>query len=307
MKRILAPILSLLFVFGVMAFSSPITYAEEPMTPLSYPTDSPVLDSDLDGLTDTGETMLFQTDPKNPDSDSDGWYDGTEILAKTDPLDSTSPSATTLITPNPSSTQTPWVWYVTRASGLTAFVFAWLTIFLGIAIRLPGLKNIIRPVYSLSIHYTLAVQTLFFAFLHGISFLFDPFKLPTLADAFIPFHISPDKLDPFSLALGIMAFYGFIILVFTSWIKPMISQRVWRITHFLNIFVYATVVAHALFLGTDMKIPLYRNIFISINIFLVTILLLNFILKFSNILSRTTQQLPSSSPPDSSNPNMRIL
>lgn len=295
------------FILGVIVFASPITHAEELAVSLSYP-DSPILDSDLDGLTDIGETTLFQTDPKNPDSDSDGWYDGTEILAKTDPLDSTSPSATTIITPNPSSIQTPWVWYITRASGLIAFAFAWLTIFLGVAIRLPGLKNIIRPVYSLSVHYTLAVQTLFFAFLHGISFLFDPFMLPTLADAFIPFHISADKLDPLSLALGIMAFYGFIILVFTSWIKPMIPQRIWRITHFLNIFVYATVVAHVLFLGTDMKIPLYRNIFIGINIFLVILLFSNLALKLSNVLRRRAIQQPPPSPPTTpAQPNMQIL
>ena len=247
-------------VLGTLFFAVSNAHAEEPTLSVSYP-DGPILDSDLDGLTDVGETTIFKTDPKNPDSDSDGWYDGTEVLAKTDPLDSTSPSATTIVTHNPSSIEVPWVWYVTRASGIIAFAFAWLAIFLGIA-----------------------VQTLFFALLHGISFLFDPFMAPSLADAFIPFHISPSKLDPLSLALGIMAFYGFIVLVITSWIKPMIPQRLWRITHFLNIFVYVAVIAHALLLGTDMKVPLYRNIFIGANVFLMSLLLINFALKLANAI-----------------------
>ncbi len=44
------------------------------------------------------------------------------------------------------STDTPWVWYFTRASGLVAFAFAWIVVFLGVAIRLPVLKKIISPV-----------------------------------------------------------------------------------------------------------------------------------------------------------------
>ncbi|MGB2791550.1 MAG: hypothetical protein WBC29_03280, partial [Candidatus Moraniibacteriota bacterium] len=93
-----------------------------------------------------------------------------------------------------------------------------------------------------------------------------------------------------------------------SWIKPMIPQRIWRITHFLNIFVYATVVAHVLFLGTDMKIPLYRNIFIGINIFLVILLFSNLALKLSNVLRRRAIQQPPPSPPTTpAQPNMQIL
>ncbi len=282
----------LTFILGLVLSVPTIAYAETLPNSVSYP-DGPILDSDLDGLTDTGETTVFKTDPANPDSDSDGWYDGTEVLATTDPLDATSPSVTTVITSEPSSVPTPWVWYVTRASGLVAFAFAWVVIFLGIAVRLPGLRNIIRPAYSLSVHYTLAVQTLFFALFHGISFLFDPFILPTLSDAFIPFHISASKIDPLPLALGILALYGFIILVVTSWIKPMIPQRLWRITHFLNIFVYAAVIAHALLLGTDMQTPLYRDIFIGANALLVTLLAMNFILKLVESLRRTH---PAASP-----------
>lgn len=276
----------LTFMLGLIVCIPTVARAEALPNSVSYP-DGPILDSDLDGLTDIGETTIFKTDPANPDSDSDGWYDGTEVLAATDPLDATSPSATTVITSEPSSVPTPWVWYVTRASGLVAFAFAWVVVFLGIAVRLPGLKSILRPAYSLSVHYTLAVQTLFFALFHGISFLFDPFILPTLSDAFIPFHISASKIDPLSLALGILALYGFIMLVITSWIKPMIPQRLWRITHFLNIFVYAAVIAHALLLGTDMQVPLYRNIFIGANIFLMSLLLINFALKLAGVIRRT--------------------
>lgn len=275
-----------LLLVSAFFFASFAVQAEEPLPEILYP-DNLVLDSDLDGLTDIGETTLFKTDPNNPDTDSDGWYDGTEVLATEDPLDRTAPSATTTVSADVSSVETPWVWYLTRASGLVAFAFAWMVIFLGIAIRLPILKSILSPVYSLSVHHSLGFQTLFFSLLHGGSFLFDPYLKPTLADTFIPFWT--DKLDPFSLALGILALYGFIALVITSWLKPMIPHRVWRITHFLNIFVYTAVIGHALLLGTDLANPLYRNIFIGANVFLMGLLILNLALKAIGVLRRSGQ------------------
>ena len=43
-------------------------------------------DVDADGISDYDETRIYGTDPKNPDTDSDGIQDGAEILAGTDPL-----------------------------------------------------------------------------------------------------------------------------------------------------------------------------------------------------------------------------
>ena len=44
-------------------------------------------DADHDGLTDGAELFVYHTDSTNPDSDGDGWNDGEEIGAETDPLD----------------------------------------------------------------------------------------------------------------------------------------------------------------------------------------------------------------------------
>jgi hypothetical protein len=44
-------------------------------------------DTDNDGLSDADETDFYLTDPSSPDSDLDGYHDGEEIDAGTDPLD----------------------------------------------------------------------------------------------------------------------------------------------------------------------------------------------------------------------------
>ncbi|UJG41078.1 MAG: hypothetical protein K9W45_01130 [Candidatus Heimdallarchaeum aukensis] len=44
-------------------------------------------DSDNDGLSDDSETLIYQTDPLDPDTDDDAYTDGDEIETGTDPLD----------------------------------------------------------------------------------------------------------------------------------------------------------------------------------------------------------------------------
>jgi uncharacterized membrane protein len=61
---------------------APISEPEEETqaTTEPFPTQaSPGVDTDSDGLTDTEETRIYQTDPRLPDTDKDGFLDGNEV------------------------------------------------------------------------------------------------------------------------------------------------------------------------------------------------------------------------------------
>lgn len=63
---------------------------EEPQVPspgATEPTTSGT-DSDGDGLSDSGETLITGTDPNDADSDNDGLEDGVEVANRMNPLDS---------------------------------------------------------------------------------------------------------------------------------------------------------------------------------------------------------------------------
>ena len=45
-----------------------------------------IVDSDQDGISDKDEVAIYKTDPKNSDSDDDGYLDGEEIRKGYDPL-----------------------------------------------------------------------------------------------------------------------------------------------------------------------------------------------------------------------------
>jgi hypothetical protein len=252
----------------------------------------PVLDTDLDGLTDQGEIQIYKTDPNKADTDNDGYDDGVEVLAGTDPLDPKSFPGSPVVAENVVATEqssvkpaeAPIAWYISRASGIVAFILLYISIFLGLTLRVPFLRKVFLPIYSMNIHCWISVQATLFAFVHGFSLLFDKWLGFSLIEIFVPFASA--KFQPGLMTLGSLAFYFMIILIVTSYGRKFMSQKIWRITHFTNLVLYGIVFVHALYLGTDLKIEAVRNIFLYANAFLVLIMLINIELRISDVISR---------------------
>jgi predicted ferric reductase len=150
--------------------------------------------------------------------------------------------------------------------------------FLGLAIRTPLLNRIIKPVYSFRVHCWISLQALIFALIHGLSLLGDKFVNFNLGHIFVPFfpQTSP-SVDQNFLALGIIGFYLMVILVASSYWRNGISYSFWRGLHFLNVGMFIIIFIHSLFLGTDMKIEIIRNIFIWANVFIIILMFINFL------------------------------
>lgn len=281
MKRIifLTLIISLpLFVFvGVNAQEIQSSI----LTQVDYQGQVPV-DMDLDGITDQGEIQIYNTDPVNPDSDSDGYYDGIEIIAETEPLNKNSipgvPSAV-----QGTQYEIPWAWYFSRASGLVAFILLYISIFLSLTLRVSFLRNLFAPLYAMQAHCWISLQATILALIHAVVLIFDKFFGLNLVDIFIPFASNYEKN---LVALGILSFYLMLILVATSYGKKYISQKTWRMVHFLNIILYVVVVLHAYYLGTDMQNDIVKNIFVYSNVFLVLLMLVNMFLRIKEKITR---------------------
>lgn len=230
----------------VIFFASSSVMAKEPKVDYG---NEVIIDSDLDGVTDQAETQVYFTDSKKPDTDGDGILDGVEILKGTDPLDANNPSVFSAETNN----ETPWVWYIARASGLLGYIFLWITIFLGLSIRNSLLKKIIEPIYSFDFHCFMGASVVFWSLIHGTSLLFDKTVGFGIRDVAIPFFSSTTLVNVNYLALGIMAFYAMVIMTITSYLRSHIRHWLWRILHFLNPLAFIFVVAHGYMIGTDTK------------------------------------------------------
>jgi len=170
--------------------------------------------------------------------------------------------------------QIPWDWYIIRASALVGFLLLYISVFTGTVSGLPGIRKYFLRLGSLNFHCWISFQALLFVLIHGIALLFDKLIPFSLADILIPFHSS---YEPLLVALGTISLYLMIILVATSYARKYISQKIWRSIHFLNIFLYIFSIIHALYLGTDLKSGLLREIFIWANGILILLLIFNII------------------------------
>jgi len=212
------------------------------------------------------------------DTDGDGFFDITEDTLGTSSTDpKIFPGMPLEQELNPIVKEdNPWPWYIVRVSGLVAFALLYLSIFLGLTIRIPILHKMFAPLYAMQGHCWIAFQAILFAFIHGIMLMFDTYTKFRLVDVFI-MYASP--IEPGLVALGIAAFYLMIIVTASSYARKHISQKMWRTLHFANIFLYVFVLIHAYKLGTDMENEVVKIIFMSANGFLILFMFFNMFVK----------------------------
>ena len=280
-------VISLVVLLGLVFFAK--VNAEQSSQPASVNyKDQPVVDSDLDGLTDQGELQIYHTDFNKVDSDSDGYGDGAEVIAGSDPLDASSVPGSLAKQKaqniaNAVQVQTPWPWYISRASGLVGFSLLYISIFLGLTIRIPFMRNLFSPLYALNAHGWIALQATIFALLHGSILMLDKFIDLNFVGVFVPFSSS---YQPILVGLGTIGFYLMVILTATSYFRSHLSYKLWRTLHYFNIVLYFGVIVHAYFLGTDMKNEIVRDIFVGANIMLILFMLVNMFVRIKkNIIN----------------------
>lgn len=237
-------------------------------------------DTDLDGLTDQGEIQIFFTDPNNPDSDQDGFLDGTEILVKSNPLDLQSPLKTNA--PNIASKNTPWSWYIARIAGITSYLMLFLLILSGIGITTGYILNLFGPVIAWRIHRTIGISLFFFIITHIIALYLDDFMNFSLTEILVPFV---SNFKPLYLSLGIIGFYLFLIILFTSIILIVKKYKFWKIVHYLTYPTFIFLFIHGVFIGTDTQTLPMQIIYGSTGLIVLSIFIYRLV-KIPSLLSK---------------------
>ena len=151
-------------------------------------------------------------------------------------------------------------WLASRASGVTAFILASISVILGLTMagklsRRPGRARVLRQ-----IHEQTAIATLVAIVVHGLTLLGDHWLHPGVAGITVPFHMA---YRPVATGFGIIAGYLAALLGLSFYARRRIGARLWRKAHRLTIVVWLLAAVHAVTAGTDATTPWMRAILLA--------------------------------------------
>ena len=149
------------------------------------------------------------------------------------------------------STGTPWMWLVSRGSGLALLVCLSAVFVLGVATRQGSAPRAWARFVVAELHRAVALFAVAFLGLHVATAILDPYVSIGWWAAVLPFasHYRAAAIGMGALAVDL----GSAILV-TSLVRKHIGYRLWRAVHWTAYLALPVAFVHALTAGSDMGI-----------------------------------------------------
>jgi predicted ferric reductase len=147
-------------------------------------------------------------------------------------------------------------WYLTRASGIVAWLMLTATVIWGILVSTKAFPNRRQPLWLLALHRWLAGLMLSFLAIHLVALVADSYVSFGLADLTVPYA---SEWKPGAVALGVVALWLLIAVQITSLAIRRLPRRFWRGVHLSSYVAFWLTSMHAAFAGTDTTSWLYRG------------------------------------------------
>jgi sulfoxide reductase heme-binding subunit YedZ len=146
-------------------------------------------------------------------------------------------------------------WYVTRASGIVAWLLLTASVLWGIVLSTKAFPEHRRPAWLLDLHRWLGGLTVGFVAIHLVALVADSYATFTLADLAIPYA---SDWKPGAVALGVIAAWTLIVVEATSLAMKRLPRKVWHAIHLTSYVTFWLTTLHAAFAGTDRSHVLYQ-------------------------------------------------
>ena len=140
-------------------------------------------------------------------------------------------------------------WYLSRASGIIAFVFLWISMALGLLMSTRSLPKGRGFAIANNLHQFVSLYGLFFTLFHGVILLWDPYINMTLGQMLVPFTVF--NYQPLNVGAGQISLYLWGILVLSSTVRKSIGRSTWRVLHYLSFGAFWLVLLHGISAGSD--------------------------------------------------------
>jgi cytochrome b561 len=143
-------------------------------------------------------------------------------------------------------------WILLRAAGIGAYVALWLSVVWGLVATTGVVKSRISKPSANHFHAFVATTGLVLLGVHLGLLLIDAYMPFTLSDVLIPMRSS---FRPVAITAGVLAMYGMVLLIVSSWSRTKLSTRLWRAIHLLSVPAFVLALLHGVFAGTDTERP----------------------------------------------------
>ena len=139
-------------------------------------------------------------------------------------------------------------WYMGRAGGFIAYWLLFSSLALGLAVSSRFFDGLLARPWVYEMHQFLSLFVLLAMLAHVLVLMPDPYARFQLQEMFVPLQA---RYKPEALAVGIVTFYGSVIMSASFYLKRFIGQKGWRNLHYLTFALFVGAMVHGLFAGTD--------------------------------------------------------
>ena len=140
------------------------------------------------------------------------------------------------------------VWELIRAAGLIAFGLLTLSMFMGVAVNARALDGVMKRAWANEVHQTAAGLGAVFMVLHVGLVLLDQYVPFSVVATFVPLA---SGWRPLPVAAGIVSLYLATTLLVSTYLRPAIGHRTWRLIHYGGFVAWAAALLHGITAGSD--------------------------------------------------------
>lgn len=143
-------------------------------------------------------------------------------------------------------------WVLLRAAGIGSYLMLFLAVAWGlVATTSVVTKRVSKPAANL-FHAFVASAGLALLGVHMGLLLVDEFMPFSLTSLIVPMA---SEYRPVPVGAGVLAMYGIVAIMVTSWLRKRIGTVWWRRVHVLAVPMFTLALGHGVFAGTDTERP----------------------------------------------------
>lgn len=157
-------------------------------------------------------------------------------------------------------------WFITRSSGLIAFVLLWLSTVWGLGVSSKFFDRVVPRAFTYDAHEYISLLAIGMTFVHVVILLWDTYTPFTIAQLLLPFI---SEYRPFWIGVGIIGTYLTLLVTVTFYLRKWIGIGAFRAIHWLSFLAFFGVLVHSWFAGTDTNFAITRWMYLGTTLVVV--------------------------------------